>query len=168
MPVSRPHQTKITNPIRYSLQGFRRFRRRCRLNRPNMRSYFASARLRKPFGRSCFKKFGLTSLFAPAKGRPSEISRRLGCSWDRFRGREKRGFSCCFVAHTRSVLTSCEMYEKLHWLTKIEVQACHDRIKNRRNIDTNAVRAYARVRRGLLDGSERRLDHLGLPTWRPR
>ena len=32
----------------------------------------------------------------------------------------------------------------------------------------NAVRAYARVRRGLRDGSECRLERPGLPTWRPR
>ena len=43
---------------------------------------------------------------------------------------EKRRFPWFFVTRARSVLASCEVYETLHWLTKIEVRAFHDRNKN--------------------------------------
>ena len=123
------------------------------------------------FFRALTRSFGLTFKisealcvflpdFALAQGRPSSVSRLPGSILES----EKRRFSWFFVAWARSVLISCEVYETLHWLTKIEVRASHNRTKKRRKIDTDAVRAYARVRKGLWDASGRRLGCPGLPT----
>ena len=63
--------------------------------------------------------------FALAGGRPSSISRLPGLILEA----ENPRFSCCFAACARSVRTSSEVYKTLHWLTKIEVRAFHDRTK---------------------------------------
>ena len=142
----------------------RALRSRCRLNRLRRRSFRAlSGSFGLTFENSVILRRFLR-VFAPAEGRPSSVSRLPGSILES----EKRRFSWFFVAWARSVLISCEVYETLHWLTKIEVRASHNRTKKRRKIDTDAVRAYARVRKGLWDASGRRLGRPGLPTWRPR
>ena len=68
------------------------------------------------------------------------------------------------MTRARSVLTSCEVYETLHWLTKIEVRAFHDRNKN----DEKSIRTPFELAHAFEDGFRARLTSPGLPTWRPR
>ena len=52
------------------------------------------------------------------------------------------------MTRARSVLTSCEVYETLHWLTKIEVRAFHDRNKN----DEKSIRTPFELAHAFEDG----------------
>ena len=83
-------------------------------------------------------------IFALAQGRPSSVSRLPGSILES----EKRRFSWFFATRARSVLTSCEVYETLHWLTKIEVRAFHDRNKN----DEKSIRTPLELAHAFEDG----------------
>ena len=85
--------------------------------------------------------------FALAGGRPSSISRLPGLIFEA----ENPRFSCCFAACARSVRTSSEVYKTLHWLTKIEVRAFHQRIKN----DEKSRRTLFETAHAFAEGSGR-------------
>ena len=136
-----------------------------------MRSFCALAPFVRPFGRTYEKNCGCTSHRALAHGRPTSILARLGRSWDRLWCRNDSISACLGCVRACGANVVQEQQNLVKTVSGSTSELARDKTKTTKN-RLPSVRAFgracARVRKGLGDGSERRLDRPGLPTCRPK
>ena len=117
------------------------------------------------------KKLRLYCAFGARRGRPSWISRRLGCSWDRFGSRNDCISACLGCARAFGAYFVQEQQNLAKTVSERTSELARDNTKTTK-ICLQSIRAFGRadqrVRTGLGDGSERRWDRSGLPTCRPK